>query len=69
MNNKKPISKIVWNATLLQLDKGEVMSLDIDNVNIIQRIRNTCSELKKKGYEFTTSISKDGYKISITRIK
>jgi len=69
MNNKKPISKIVWNATILQLETGETMSLHITNANIIQRIRNACFELKKKGFEFTTSVPEDGSNINITRIK
>jgi len=69
MNNKKPISKISWNATILQLEAGEMMSHYTSNVNIIQRIRNACTELKKKGYEFTTSIPEDGNSILIKRIK
>lgn len=69
MNNKKPISKIVWNDTILQLEKDEVMSYRTSNVNVIQRIRNACTELKKKGYEFTTSIPEDGNSILIKRIK
>ena len=69
MNNKKPISKIDWNASILQLETGETMTHNITNANVIQRIRNTCFEVKKKGYEFTTSVPESGKVIIITRLK
>ena len=69
MNNKKPISKIDWNASILQLEVGETMTHNITNPNVIQRIRNTCFEVKKKGYEFTTSVPENGKVIIITRLK
>ncbi|MBI9056821.1 MAG: hypothetical protein JEZ01_03515 [Labilibaculum sp.] len=69
MNNKKPISKIDWNASILQLETGETMTHNITNANVIQRIRNTCFEVKKKGYEFTTSVPENGKVIIITRLK
>ena len=69
MNNKKPISKIDWSASILQLETGESMTHNITNANVIQRIRNTCFEVKKKGYEFTTSVPENGKVIIITRLK
>lgn len=69
MNNKKPISKISWNATLLQLEVKEKMSYHIDNANVVQRVRNACSDLKKRDFEFTTSVLEESNSILITRVR